>query len=565
MENNIKSYTDTSNFKNNLFFLEFPNAIRIDLYYDDIEIVNPLGSKKGLNKLGVFYFKIQNFPPMFNSCLQNIYILLICYSWDIKRYGFKKILGQLINDLKKLEIGINIKLPNGNNYHLKACVVNFCGDCLAAHEILGLLSPSCTHFCRSCMITRSHLHEYGGLRLYSITKRNKTLHEEQLRQILENPMQAKNFGMKEDSVLNSLQLFHSTSDAPFDAMHDFLEGVVPFSISMVLKFCIQNKYFSIDVLNHRIAIFRYGPMEYKNKPSPCFDQSHFVPKRKSIPQNAVQTWLLLRALPFLIGYYIPNHQSNYMTLIILLIKIVEIIFSPTINNHMLCELDYYIKTHEKLLLFLFPHIKLINKHHYIHHYVKMIKEKGPPIHYCCLWFESKHSDIKNQARVSQNYINLPYTILKKKAFKQSQEISNQKFELKKFEIISKKSITVHMCKSETYLRGIYTADELSNIHHIKVLKINNVVLQNNYFLPFNEDFPSFIKVEEILSINSNYYLYGFTFKTECFHEHLNSYEISQEYDTIFINLKEFSFFKPVSIWHTFENTEINYISRKEYY
>lgn len=235
---------------------------------------------------------------------------------------------------------------------------------------------------------------------------------------------------------------------------------------------------------------------------------------------------------------------------------------------MLCELDFYIKTHEKLLLSLFPGIRLINKHHYIHHYVKMIREKGPPLHYCCLWFESKHANIKNQVKVSRNFINLPYSITKKAAFKQSLDISQQKFEQKKFEILSKKKISVNLCSSKAYLREIYNINDLSEISQIKVLKLNNVILKNNYFLPFIEDdevFPSFIRVDEMIVVQSRYYLYGPSFKSKSFDENLNAYEIEKGSEIKFFDLMFFSFFKPVSIWHTQNNTEIDYIHRKEYY
>lgn len=42
-----ENYRDSNSFKNNPLFLKNQNALQIQLFYDDFETVNPLGSKKG--------------------------------------------------------------------------------------------------------------------------------------------------------------------------------------------------------------------------------------------------------------------------------------------------------------------------------------------------------------------------------------------------------------------------------------------------------------------------------------------------------------------------------------
>jgi hypothetical protein len=60
--NVIEFFQDSSSFKNNKLFKEFSNSIQIQLFYDDFETVNPLGSKRGIHKLGGIYFTLRNFP-----------------------------------------------------------------------------------------------------------------------------------------------------------------------------------------------------------------------------------------------------------------------------------------------------------------------------------------------------------------------------------------------------------------------------------------------------------------------------------------------------------------------
>ena len=99
----IGSFIDGDQFKNNPFFQRYPHALRIDIYYDDLEVVNPLGSKTGSHKLGVFLMKIQNVPEQINSVLGSIHVLCLCYSADVKKYGFQPILQPFLRDLEKLE------------------------------------------------------------------------------------------------------------------------------------------------------------------------------------------------------------------------------------------------------------------------------------------------------------------------------------------------------------------------------------------------------------------------------------------------------------------------------
>ena len=48
----LRDYCDGMWFKKNEIFLRHPNALQIILYYDDIEVANPLGAKAGVHKLG---------------------------------------------------------------------------------------------------------------------------------------------------------------------------------------------------------------------------------------------------------------------------------------------------------------------------------------------------------------------------------------------------------------------------------------------------------------------------------------------------------------------------------
>ena len=47
----MRDINDVTYIKNNPLFVKFPSAFQIVIYYDDIEVCNPLGSSAGVHKL----------------------------------------------------------------------------------------------------------------------------------------------------------------------------------------------------------------------------------------------------------------------------------------------------------------------------------------------------------------------------------------------------------------------------------------------------------------------------------------------------------------------------------
>ena len=50
----LDDYCDGNNFKKHALFSSNKQALQIFLYYDDVEVVNPIGSHKAVHKLGKF-------------------------------------------------------------------------------------------------------------------------------------------------------------------------------------------------------------------------------------------------------------------------------------------------------------------------------------------------------------------------------------------------------------------------------------------------------------------------------------------------------------------------------
>ena len=119
----IRDYCDATMFSKHPLLALDSNFLQIFLYYDDLEVCNPLGSKRIIHKLGklfihpcniiyslspplcniaVFYFVLGNLPPLFRSKVSRIQLAAIVKSELLKKYGANKILKPIIEDIKKL-------------------------------------------------------------------------------------------------------------------------------------------------------------------------------------------------------------------------------------------------------------------------------------------------------------------------------------------------------------------------------------------------------------------------------------------------------------------------------
>lgn len=93
-------YCCGQNFKKNTFFRTNENPIQIQIFVDDFQVTNPLGSRKV--KLTAIYFIVRNFPPIFDSQLRNMYLVLLCDSQIASKMGCSTILEQFVHEIKIL-------------------------------------------------------------------------------------------------------------------------------------------------------------------------------------------------------------------------------------------------------------------------------------------------------------------------------------------------------------------------------------------------------------------------------------------------------------------------------
>ena len=111
---------DSPAFSSHRLFSTDPSALQIMIYYDDVEVTNPLGSKSKTHKIGtcnfmlnvqnlfihvhvhvaIFYYSLGNIPPQHRSKLWNIQLLAIVKSTVLVEHG---VLEPIMKDIHILE------------------------------------------------------------------------------------------------------------------------------------------------------------------------------------------------------------------------------------------------------------------------------------------------------------------------------------------------------------------------------------------------------------------------------------------------------------------------------
>ena len=94
-------------FDDDNYFKQYPNALVLTLYHDEVELCNPLDSKAGKHKMDMYYFTLTNIPPQYRSKRSAVRLVGIVNANYVKKYGIDKILSPLLRDLTELYNGVH--------------------------------------------------------------------------------------------------------------------------------------------------------------------------------------------------------------------------------------------------------------------------------------------------------------------------------------------------------------------------------------------------------------------------------------------------------------------------
>lgn len=543
-----REFCDGQYYKRHPLYSICNNALQIQIYYDDFETANPLGSKQGIHKLGCIYFVLRNLPSHVNSSLMNIHLISLFHSEDGKKYGMDKILGPLIDDVKVLEQkGMKVSFSEEPIF---GTIAQITGDNLGLNGILGYVeSFSAKHYCRLCLTDKVLAQEVFSEDDPRVILRNRNQNEKHYKYLADNPNENSCYGIKRNSILNTLTYFNVSENFVLDIMHDILEGVAQYEVKLLFEY-MSCGLIPCDSIPQRLYAFNYGFLDRNNRPT----KVNLQHPGNSIGLNASQTLCLIRNIPLIFGDVVPEGDKHWH-LMLLLLQIVDIVFSHCISEGMIIFLKHLIVEHHRLFKDLYPSRNLIPKHHLMIHYPECIRQIGPLIHVWTMRYEAKHRFFKKNLK---NFKNLTKSLAKKHQLAiayywescttrgiESGPVSNELLsDLEKCDFISEQ-LNIDLSSEVTITPWV-------KCHGTEYRK-NLVVC-----LDLVEDVPVFGKIVQILIKDGVYFLVS-CMESE-FVEHLHAFRVfAQEHSLVLKKTEQLFYYKPFDLQMTYGNDSSFYI------
>ncbi|KAF7656394.1 hypothetical protein LDENG_00041990 [Lucifuga dentata] len=513
------SYLDGSYYQENPLLSGDGQKLSVILYIDDFEIANPLGTSKKIHKVCAVYWTLANLPIKCRSALHSTQLALLCNSNHVRQFGYAKVFGPLLTDLKILEEeGVYIETLGDC---LKGTVYSVVADNLAAHGLGGFTeSFRSTYFCRFCVATQTDMQTSDAVS-GSFKMRTKELHDHIVQETQNNDGE-ENYGVKHSCILSDhLSYFHPITGFPPDILHDLFEGVIPVELAHCLKGMMAKRYFSLEELNRSILSF---PFQHSDK----VDRPHPIPQtfatRGTIGGNGHENHTLLRLLPVLIGAKVPEGDKFWEVLMDLK-DIVELAvchdFTDDTIQYMACK----ISDHRQLLQEVFPSLRLRPKHHYIEHYPHLIKCFGPLLHLWTMRFEGKHKVFKKIVHDTHNYKKVLKTLAERHQYMMAFYLSSPRFFKPAIQISKMESVFIESLPTDA--RAIISGTTgRSVVHGTKKVTIDGTPFVTGMFVctGVHAALPEFKEIRNILLIGNEIFFLLKDYNA-WYIEHLRSYEL----------------------------------------
>ena len=398
----LRDFCDGDQYNLNPLFREHPNALRIELYYDDFTAANAAGTKSRLYKISAVYFILGNLSPKHRSKLDHIQLVSLCLHHEVlANHGIHAMFQPIIRDIVILETdGIEIDC-GGQKHHFYGTISFVAADNLGAHSIGRFYENFSTvqRMCRFCTATKTEMQ--GEFTDDKFQYRSKTSHNAQATAVENDPTLIRAYGVKGQSPLNSLKYYHIIGGLPSDIAHDCFEGIVPETVLLVLQQLVLADLFSFQQLNDMIQRFKFSTLDISNKPPPIFI-SQGTPRMK---YTQSQMWCLLRFLPLIIGHLVPE-GNKYWQIILELMDMIETILAPAFHRGDIPFMKDAIEIFHTNFKACFPETNTKPKSHYTTHYPKQTCMFGPLVHCWTIRLEGKHAFFKSIFHGTQNKKNI---------------------------------------------------------------------------------------------------------------------------------------------------------------
>ena len=534
-------------FKRHPVFSNYPDAIQIILYYDEIALTNVMRSKFRDHKLAMWYFSIGNLPSKFRSTMHNMHLLGILKSKDMRKYGLSKFLRDFIDTVNKLNSdGIRMTI-GGVERIVRGDLIIVQTDSPAGSYLAGM-KESMSFALRGCRLCNAKTNEWKSkFRDVEFKKRSLIVHERRLRPLKDKTISKTNlmewsklYGINKESFLKPITGFNYLTCIPYDPFHIFLEGEFDYVTAIFLYKCIFSlEIFTLDWLNSELQCWKYSYLDAKDK---IVRISKSDLEKDTCKQTAASMLIMAYILPHLI-FWKMDFENKHFQMYIKMTQIVLLATSPYCDQNTPGELDIRINDFYSEFKRLYPNKAIHPKAHQAAHLSFYIKEFSSPRLFWNMRWEAKHNYFKGIKW--KNFKNLPKSLSEKHskfmAYKMcgSRTGMNFNFVYCGVEIGDGRNINVQR------VYYFLSDDVISKFPKTEMFEMNWVRAEGHTYkqgvailLSWENDWPSFGIVEAMLT-DSEGYIYFLVDKMETigFKWMLNSYEIRSVniYDVVCLN------------------------------
>jgi hypothetical protein len=526
--------------KNHPVLSRYTCCLKPFLYIDEIQLANSLGSKTKRNKLCMIYWCLGNLPPHLRSTLKAVNLLAVVQNSHVLEYGLSKVLSEFIDCINQLQSEAGLTLIIGTlPVVLHGALIFVCADTPAANSIGGFKeSVGRAHRpCRGCMVTQTDIQTEHSLN--DIVCRNKQMHQLHCRQIelptiskREKKYWSRLYGVNSSSTLSAITNFDVTEQITFDFMHLILEGTLLLELKHFIIYCLDQNFFSLDVLNTGIKSFQYPKMYMSDKPSSV--ESQHLQHGHTLRQYAIQILCLVRCLPFIVYDYVP-HDNLHLQNLILMSKIINFSLAYFIQKDKIIDLSTMITLHSYGFAHCYPDVPFTPKSHFMHHLPQNIHRFGLLRHQWCMRFEASHQWYKEISRVSKNHKNLPFTLCNRQQMNRCMQLGyGNPFStfLSNNELVISHGQLTQVSNIE-YSQEIALALEcnIENfVFSVKQITLNSIQYSNNDILLTSchiDEVPTFGMIKTIYVQENKVVVVLQDYETNNYEEALNSYNVNE--------------------------------------
>ena len=230
------------------------------------------------------------------------------------------------------------------------------------------------------------------------------------------------FGVNGRSILSELWYFDITKQLPQDIMHVLLEGSVQYEVRFILQALFETGAVTLRQVNNDFLQLSLGYHDESNRPPPLRESVFNGQNSYKLKLTAEQARIFLKNLPFILHGYVPVDDLFYQ-LLLEIVLIVQICFSPVTSHKRMIKWQNLIKTHLQHFKHLFPNVNIIPKMYYMIHIPGQMLHLGPLVRHSCMRFEARHRYFKDLAPL-QNFRNICLSLAERYEIDECANFSN---------------------------------------------------------------------------------------------------------------------------------------------